>query len=68
MTYQEWMKEVDNLVWERFSMSYHDAPDLLFTRSAYDAGDTPQEFFEGEVLPTFTEEFAGYEEIASLMF
>ncbi len=43
LTFEEWMKSVDNKCLCRFGCSVRDLPDMAF-RDAYDEGESPQSF------------------------
>jgi len=43
VSFEGWMKEVDQIISTATGMSIHDLPDMQF-RDAYDNDDTPEEF------------------------
>lgn len=51
-----WLSEVEELCLAKLGLSLDDLPDLL-TRDAFDAGVTPEEFFEDDVMELVREEF-----------
>ena len=54
--FNRWQNQVDTLCRKRFGLSLSHLPDML-TRDAFDAGTTPQEFFEEEVMSVLREDF-----------
>lgn len=48
MTFEQWMREVDDLCFGTWGMSIHDLPDMCF-RDAFDDGVSALEFFHGEL-------------------
>lgn len=54
--FKAWLKEVDKLCKEKFTLGLSDLPDML-TRDAFDGGATPQEFFDDDVMRTMREDF-----------
>jgi len=54
--YAYWRREVDRLCQRRFALGLDDLPDMP-ERSAFDAGSTPQEFFDETVVPTLRGDF-----------
>ena len=61
--FTDWLSEVDRLCRKRFSLSLDDLPDMN-TRSAFDAGVMPHEFFAEEVMTLVREDFADLAEEA----
>lgn len=51
-----WLKEVDQLCLKKFGLRLFDLPDLR-TRDAFDAGNSPEEFFTEDVLAMMREDF-----------
>lgn len=51
-----WLNEVDELCLKKLGVSLDDLPDLL-TRDAFDAGVTPEAFFEDDVMELARKEF-----------
>ena len=51
-----WKKSVSRLIEARFELSLDDLPDMM-TRSAFDDGFSPEEFFADTVMDTMREEF-----------
>ena len=49
MTFQAWMRDVDDVCMHTFCMSIYDLPDLMFY-DAYESGQTPEEFI-AETIP-----------------
>lgn len=56
--FKAWLKGVDRLCRAKFTLGLSDLPDML-TRDAFDAGVTPQEFFDEDVMRTMREDFGG---------
>lgn len=54
--FKAWLKEVDRLCQAKFTLGLSDLSDML-TRDAFDAGVTPQEFFDDDVMRTMREDF-----------
>lgn len=54
LSYDAWIRELDRLSEARLSVSLDELPDLM-TRDAYDAGISPETFFEEVVLPRLQE-------------
>lgn len=48
MNFKQWMKRVDDLVWQQAGCSVHDLPDCLF-RDWHEDGVTPEEAAERAV-------------------
>ncbi len=63
ITFDEWMKKLDDLVEGRLGLSIHDLPDMNF-RDAYDDGKSPRDFFKEDFRDALEEE--GYD-IEALM-
>lgn len=55
-TFDSWLARVDRLVTRQYLLSYHDLPDLLDARDAFDSGMTPREFVDEEVTPMIEDE------------
>lgn len=51
-----WLKQVNKLCMDKFDLSLDDLPDIL-TRDAYDAGISPEDFFEEDVMAMMREEY-----------
>ena len=51
-----WLKQVNKLCMNKFDLSIDDLPDML-TRDAYDAGISPEDFFEEDVMTMMQEEY-----------
>jgi hypothetical protein len=51
-----WKAEVSTICAQRFGLTLDDLPDML-TRDAFDAGTTPDEFFEDDVMQVMREDF-----------
>ena len=54
--FRDWLGQVDGLCLAKFHISLDDFPDML-TRDAFDAGTSPEDFFEDEVMTMAREEF-----------
>lgn len=54
--FREWLASVSRLCVKRFDLQLDDLPDML-TRSSFDAGASPEEFFGDEVVPLVREQF-----------
>lgn len=54
--YETWMKILNKKVERRCGLSYEDLPDRIFTRDAYERGESVNELFENEVLDLLREE------------
>jgi len=54
--FAQWLEELDRIIMSRVEMGLFDLPDML-TRDAFDAGDTPMEFYKSTVLDTLEKEF-----------
>jgi hypothetical protein len=54
--FQVWRAAVSELVRQKFGLGLDDLPDML-TRSAFDEGVTPREFFDDEVMRLMREDF-----------
>lgn len=54
LSYDAWTRALDQLCEARLEVGLDDLPDLA-TREAYDAGISPEEFFEEVVLPRLLE-------------
>jgi hypothetical protein len=54
LSYHAWTRELDQLCEARLSVGLDDLPDLA-TREAYDAGVSPESFFEEVVLSRLLE-------------
>lgn len=52
----EWLGKVDALVMKKVGVGFFDIPDMNY-RSAFDRGETPEEFFEMEVLEHLEDAF-----------
>jgi len=48
MTFDQWMKEVDDQCLLEFSLSIHDLPDMCFF-DAYASGQSPELFMSEEI-------------------
>jgi len=55
-TFKEWLIAVDQLLMKEFSLTLSDLPDML-TRSAYDSGQSPEDFYANDVMELMREEF-----------
>jgi len=44
-SYNEWMQEIDNLLFDAFQIEQDDLPDWL-SRDAFDSGMTPEQAFQ----------------------
>lgn len=56
-SFGDWLYRVSDLTLAKFGVTYEELPDLLFVRSAYNDGVSPEEFFEEDVVPMVREEF-----------
>jgi len=54
--FDQWMLRVDEVTLQRTGLSVYDLPDLAF-RDGYDAGDTPEQFFDEVVREELPESF-----------
>ncbi len=54
--FKKWLGEVNRLCLQKFGLSLNDLPDMC-TRDAFDCGETPEEFFEEEVMEMMRDEF-----------
>ena len=54
--FREWRRQVSALIEARFGLSLDDLPDMM-TRSAFDDGTSPEEFFGDTVMDVMREEF-----------
>lgn len=54
--FRAWLTSVNRLCLGRWGLSLDDLPDMP-TRSGFDAGAEPEEFFEDEVVPLALETF-----------
>ena len=53
--FQDWTTDLDLVCRKRLGMSLHDLPDMA-TRDGFDAGDSPEEFFEETLVPLLRED------------
>jgi len=60
--FDQWMKDLDNLVERKFGMSIHDLPDMNF-RDAYDDGESPADFLEEDFREALENEGFDVEEL-----
>ena len=49
-SFSDWMDNLNRLVLERVELRIRDLPDLAF-RDAFDAGTSPEEFYDEAVIP-----------------
>ena len=54
--FRAWRAEVSKLCRTKFGLTLDDLPDMM-TRDAFDAGTSPEEFFEDEVMRVMREDF-----------
>ena len=45
-SYSKWKQRVDYICYERLAISFDDLPDIMNYRNSFDAGTSPEEFFE----------------------
>ena len=60
--FEEWRTAVTRILWHRFKLSLDDLPDMM-TRSAFNNGVTPQEFYDNDVMDVLREEFGPFVDI-----
>lgn len=60
--YQRWLESVSRKCNRRWGLHLEDLPDLR-TRDAFDAGLTPEQFFDEDVVSLMREEFGGLAEL-----
>lgn len=56
-SFKEWKRAVSRLIYKHFSLTLDDLPDLFPMYDSYEAGETPEEFFQEEVRQIMIEEF-----------
>ena len=54
--FKDWLGQVNGLCMAKFQIGLDDLPDML-TRDAFDAGTSPEDFFEDDVMTMAREEF-----------
>lgn len=60
LTFEDWERAVDQICAQRTGMGYEDLGDFITHRDNYEAGQTPLEFFNGDVTTMLREEH-GYQ-------